>query len=125
GLDARAGELWKADVRVNLQDQPLKVLECLLERPGELVTREELRQRLWPGDTFVDFEHGVNAAVRRLRETLADSAESPRFVETLPRRGYRFIAPVARDDRDRSGLAASAPDQPASPVGKQAPPAIV
>ena len=104
-LDARSGELRRSGVLLNLQDQPLKVLECLLERPGELVTREALRQRLWPGDTFVDFEQGVNAAVKRLRETLADSAESPRFVETLPRRGYRFIAPVERDDRDRPGLA--------------------
>ena len=96
-LDLRAGELRKAGVRVNLQEQPFKVLECLVERPGELVTREELRQRLWQDDTFVDFEHGVNAAVKRLRETLGDSAETPRFIETLPRRGYRFIAPVERD----------------------------
>ena len=99
---------------MNLQDQPLKVLECLLERPGELVTREAFRERLWPGDTFVDFEQGLNAAVKRLRETLGDSAESPRFVETLPRRGYRFIAPVRRGDRDgpnsppRQGLSTSA-----------------
>ena len=104
-LDVRSGELRRAGVRVNLQDQPLKVLECLLERPGELVTREELRQRLWPGDTFVDFEQGVNAAVKRLRETLADSAETPRFVETLHRRGYRFIAPVDRADPARPGPA--------------------
>jgi DNA-binding winged helix-turn-helix (wHTH) protein/Tol biopolymer transport system component len=96
-LDLRVGELRKAGVRVNLQEQPFKVLECLMERPGELVTREELRQRLWQGDTFVDFEHGVNAAVKRLRETLGDSAETPRFIETLPRRGYRLIAPVERD----------------------------
>ena len=96
-LDLRVGELRKAGVRVSLQEQPFKVLECLVERPGELVTREELRQRLWPGDTFVDFEHGVNAAVKRLRETLGDSADSPRFIETLPRRGYRLIAAVERD----------------------------
>ena len=96
-LDLRVGELRKAGVRVNLQEQPFKVLECLVERPGELVTREELRQRLWQDDTFVDFEHGVNAAVKRLRETLGDSAETPRFIETLPRRGYRLIAPVQRD----------------------------
>ena len=97
-LDLRVGELRKAGVRVNLQEQPFKVLECLVERPGELVTREELRQRLWQDDTFVDFEHGVNAAVKRLRETLGDSAETPRFIETLPRRGYRLIAPVERDE---------------------------
>ena len=93
-LDVRSGELWKSGVRVSLQDQPLKLLQCLLERPGELVTRDELRGRLWPGDTFVDFEQGVNAAVKRLREALADSADAPRFIQTLPRRGYRFIAPV-------------------------------
>src|SRR6185503_7209456 len=88
---------------------------CLVERPGELVTREELRQRLWQTDTFVDFEHGVNAAVKRLRETLGDSAETPRFVETLPRRGYRFIAPVERDQAPvvdaRPSPAAHAGDQ--------------
>jgi Tol biopolymer transport system component len=89
------------------------------------VTREALRQRLWQADTFVDFEQGVNAAVKRLRETLADSAESPRFIETLPRRGYRFIAPVERDDRDRTGHVPSAPDQRASMAGKQAPAGVV
>jgi Tol biopolymer transport system component/DNA-binding winged helix-turn-helix (wHTH) protein len=93
-LDVRSGELRKSGARVPLQDQPLKLLECLLEHPGELVTRDELRSRLWPGDTFVDFEQGVNAAVKRLREALADSADTPRFIQTLPRRGYRFIAPV-------------------------------
>ena len=124
-LDPRSGELRRSGVLLNLQDQPLKVLECLLERPGELVTREALRQRLWPGDTFVDFEQGVNAAVKRLRETLADSAESPRFVETLPRRGYRFIAPVERDDRDRSGSSPSVPDQRASLASKPAHSALV
>jgi Tol biopolymer transport system component/DNA-binding winged helix-turn-helix (wHTH) protein len=98
-LDARSGELRRSGVRVSLQDQPLKLLQCLLERPGEIVTRDELRGRLWPGDTFVDFDQGVNAAVRRLREALSDSADSPRFIQTLPRRGYRFIAPVESDDR--------------------------
>jgi len=95
-LHPRTGELRKAGVRINLPDQPLQVLTTLLDRPGELVTREELRQRLWSADTFVDFEHGLNAAVRRLRDALGDSADVPRFVETLPRRGYRFIAPVIR-----------------------------
>jgi Tol biopolymer transport system component/DNA-binding winged helix-turn-helix (wHTH) protein len=97
-LDERSGELRRSGIRVPLQDQPLKLLERLLDRPGEIVTREELRGCLWPDDTFVDFEQGVNAAVKRLREALADSAETPRFIQTLPRRGYRFIAPVARDD---------------------------
>src|SRR5262245_731623 len=106
-LDVRTGELRRSGVRVDLQDQPLKVLECLLERPGTLGTREELRMRLWPSDTFIDFEQGLNAAVRRLRDALADSAETPRFVETLPRRGYRFIAPV-----DNAG-ARPHPDAPA------------
>ena len=93
-LDARSGELRKAGVRLGLQEQPLQVLILLLARPGQLVTREELRQRLWPGDTFVDFDHGLNAVINRLRDTLGDSADTPRFIETLPRRGYRFIAPV-------------------------------
>ncbi len=93
-LDLRSGELRKAGARVGLPEQPFRVLTLLLEQPGQLVTREELRARLWAAETFVDFEHGLNAAVTRLRDALGDSAESPRFVETLPRRGYRFIAPV-------------------------------
>jgi len=93
-LDARSGELRKAGVRINLPEQPLQVLCTLTERPGDLVTRGELRQRLWPRDTFVDFEHGLNAAVKRLRDVLGDSADSPRFIETLPRRGYRFIGTI-------------------------------
>ena len=93
-LDPQSGELRKGDVRVGLQEQSLKVLVELLERPGDLVTREQLRQRLWPNGTFVDFEHGLNAVINRLREALGDSADSPRFIQTVPRRGYRFIAPV-------------------------------
>ncbi len=93
-LDISAAELHKNGVRVRLQQQPAQLLETLLERPGQVVTRDELRQRLWPEDTFVDFEHGLNAAVKRLREALGDSADNPVFIETLPRRGYRFIAPV-------------------------------
>ncbi len=107
-LDLRSGELRKSGARLNLQQQPLQLLSVLLEQPGELVTREELRKRLWPDDTFVDFEHGLNAAVKRLRDTLGDSADSPRFVETVPRRGYRFIAP------------ASVPDGPAATTGRGA-----
>ena len=94
-LDPRSGELRKSGTRLNLQQQPLQLLSVLLERPGELVTRDELRKRLWPEDTFVDFEHGLNAAVKRLRDMLGDSADSPRFIETLPRRGYRFVAPTS------------------------------
>jgi Tol biopolymer transport system component/DNA-binding winged helix-turn-helix (wHTH) protein len=97
-LDLRSGELRKSGARLNLQQQPLQLLSVLLEQPGELVTRDELRKRLWPDDTFVDFEHGLNAAVKRLRDTLGDSADSPRFVETVPRRGYRFIAPASGPD---------------------------
>lgn len=96
-LDVYSRELRKAGVRLNVQDQPLQLLRLLLERPGDLVTREELRQQLWPSDTFVGFEHGLNAAVRRLRETLGDSADTPRFIETLPRRGYRFIGTISDD----------------------------
>jgi DNA-binding winged helix-turn-helix (wHTH) protein/TolB-like protein len=92
--DFRARELRKAGVRIKLHDQPFQVLAMLLDRPGELVNRDEIRKRLWPGDTFVDFDHGLNNAVARLREALGDSADTPRFIETLPRRGYRFITPV-------------------------------
>src|SRR5262249_29809667 len=77
-----------------LQEQPFQILAHLLEKPGDVVTREELRQRLWPADTFVDFDHSLNAAIRRLRDALGDSAENPTFVETVARRGYRFLAPV-------------------------------
>jgi Tol biopolymer transport system component/DNA-binding winged helix-turn-helix (wHTH) protein len=93
-LDLRDGELRKSGVRLNLPDQLFQLLTTLLERPGELVSRDELRQRLWPAETFVDFEHGLNAAVKRLRDILGDSADTPRFIETVPRRGYRFVAPV-------------------------------
>ncbi len=93
-LDLRAGELRKNGAKIKLQEQPLQVLGMLLERPGEVVTREELQRKLWSSDTFVDFEHSLNAAVKRLREALGDSADNPRFIETLPRHGYRFIAPI-------------------------------
>lgn len=90
-------ELCRNSARVRVPDQSFQILAMLLERPGELVSREDIRQRLWPGGTFVDFDHGLNNAVNRLREALGDSAENPRFIETLPRRGYRFIAPVQLD----------------------------
>lgn len=89
-----SGELFKHGTRLRLQNQPFQVLSALLARPGEVVTREELRSQLWPDGTFVDFEHGLRAAINRLRETLSDDADKPRYIETLPRRGYRFIAPV-------------------------------
>ena len=104
-LDLRSGELWKQGVRHLLSEQQFRLLALLLRDRGALVTREDLRRELWPDGTFVDFEPGLNAAMRRLRETLGDSAEVPRFIETLPRRGYRFIAPVV-----------DAPDSPAPPL---------
>jgi TolB-like protein/DNA-binding winged helix-turn-helix (wHTH) protein/Tfp pilus assembly protein PilF len=93
-LDFHAGELFKNGRKIRLQDQPFQILAMLLEQPGMVVTREELRQRLWPTDTFVDFDHGLNNAINKLRDALNDSADAPRFIETLPRRGYRFIAEV-------------------------------
>src|SRR5215813_6884156 len=93
-LDVRSRELRKGKQRIRLQEQPFEILRLMLERPGDVVTREELRQRLWPNGTFVDFEHSLNAAIKRLRATLGDDADEPRFVETVPRRGYRFIAPA-------------------------------
>ena len=97
-LDLRAGELRKHGLRVRLQEQPFRVLAMLVEHPGEVVTREELKKRLWPADTFVDFDHGLNKAINKLREALGDSAENPRFVETVARRGYRFLVEVRPPD---------------------------
>ncbi|MGA8309386.1 MAG: winged helix-turn-helix domain-containing protein [Terriglobales bacterium] len=97
-VDLAAGELRKNGVRIRLQEQPFQILAILLERPGDVVTREELRQRLWPADTFVDFDHSLNTAVNKLREALGDSASSPRYVETLARRGYRFLGTLERAD---------------------------
>jgi DNA-binding winged helix-turn-helix (wHTH) protein/tetratricopeptide (TPR) repeat protein len=93
-VDLRSGELYKHGIRLKLQDQPFQVLAILLEHPGEVVTRDELHQKLWPADTFVDFDTGLNSAIKKLRDVLSDSADEPRYIETLPRRGYRFIAPV-------------------------------
>src|SRR5262245_8162798 len=90
-VDLRSGELYKDGERIVLQGQTFRLLEGLLERPGEVIDREELRARLWPSDTYVDFEHSINAAVRRLRRALGDSADAPRYIETLHRRGYRFV----------------------------------
>ncbi len=93
-LDVQARSLHKAGIRVKLQAQPFDILVSLISKRGEAVTRDELQRNLWPADTFVDFEHSVNTAIKRLRDALGDSAESPRFIETVPRYGYRFIAPV-------------------------------
>jgi DNA-binding winged helix-turn-helix (wHTH) protein len=90
-LDADSGELRKQGLKIRLSDQPLQILLLLLERPGQVIARDALRQRLWPADTFVDFNAGLNSAIKKLRDALGDPAENSRFVETLPRRGYRFI----------------------------------
>src|ERR1700730_18800947 len=108
-VDLLAGELRKAGMRQKLAGQPFQVLQALLESPQEIVTREELRQRLWPGNTFIDHELALKKAVNRLREVLGDSAESPRFIETVPRRGYRFVCtitslPSVRSDSSEAGL---------------------
>src|SRR3954453_22349541 len=92
--DLRTGELRKHDIRLRLQEQPFQVLAMLLANPGDLVTREQLQTRLWASDTFVDFDHGLNTAINKLREVLSDSSASPKYIETLPRRGYRFVAAV-------------------------------
>src|ERR1700735_1744076 len=95
-VDVRARELRKQGVKIKLQDQPFRILVTLLRNPGEVVTREDLRKELWQADTFVDFEHSLNAGVKRLRDALGESADTPVFVETLARRGYRFLAPVEK-----------------------------
>jgi len=119
-VDLQTGELWKAGRRIKIQTQPFKVLAALLERPGEVVTREELQSRVWGPDTTVDFEHSLGTAVNKVREALGDSADSPRYVETLARRGYRFIAPVAPVS------APTAPSDPATfPRPAEAPAAAV
>lgn len=112
-LDLRAGELRRQGRKVKLQEQPFQVLSRLVENPGEIVTREELRNRLWPADTFVDFDHSLNAAIRRLRDALGDSADNPTFVETVARRGYRFLAPV--------GLGGNGSDQIPAPLPSTSP----
>lgn len=114
--DLQQKELRKHGVRLKLQIQPFEVLALLLERPGVLVTREEIQQKLWPGDTFTDFEHGLHNAVNRLRETLGDSAAQPRFIETIPRRGYRFIGSLERNTRSSDGATAPAATESAAEV---------
>jgi cholera toxin transcriptional activator len=123
--DAATGELRRQGIRLRLNAQPFQVLCMLLERPGELLTRDQIARQLWPDGTFVDAEHGVNSAVNRIREALGDSATSPRFLETLARRGYRFVAPVERISSAASTTPARStdsapPSQPAA--GESAPP---
>src|SRR6266404_1987108 len=101
-LEPKSGELRKAGVPVKLQPQPLRVLVLLASNPGELVTREEIQQAIWEGVTFVDFEHGLNFCIKQIRAALGDNAQAPRFIETLPKRGYRFIAAVDQDSKNTS-----------------------
>src|ERR1035437_9385459 len=112
--DSFAGELRRQGIRLKLGAQPFQVLMMLLDRPGELLTREEITRELWPGGTFVDYEHGVNSAVNRIREALGDTAGNPRFIETLARRGYRFVAPVERIT-PAENTSSSVPE-PAAPI---------
>jgi DNA-binding winged helix-turn-helix (wHTH) protein/WD40 repeat protein len=123
-VDLSSGELFRSGVRVPIQDQPLQVLRLLLEAEGKVVTREQLRSALWPEDTFVDFEHGVNTAVKKLRQALEDSAERPKFVETLPKVGYRFIVPVewVADASGKSPLLRVVPIAPPGPIPRSVPP---
>src|ERR1700733_11088558 len=107
-LDLPGGVLRKDGIRIRCQEQPLQVLAALAERPGELVTREELRQRVWPKDTFVDFDHALNTAIKKIRAALNDDADAPRYIETVPRRGYRFLATIEPES--------STPPPPAQPV---------
>jgi DNA-binding winged helix-turn-helix (wHTH) protein len=116
-IDPRAGELFKKGTKIKLQQQPFQVLAILLERPGDLVTREELRERIWPADTFVDFDHSLNTAVKKLRQALGDGVEKPRYVETLPRKGYRFLGAVKNAEKSGAALPAKRSERNAS-VGK-------
>ena len=119
-LDKRSGELRKAGTRIRLQEQPLKILMVLLEQPGAVVSRDDLKRRIWPDEPYGDFDHAVNVAIAKLRTALSDSADTPRYVETLPRRGYRFIFPVTtateRLDANHVAHSAAAP----APVEKKA-----
>ena len=121
-LDLRAGELFKNGKKIKIQEQPVQILAMLLERPGEVVTREELRERLWSEDTFVDFEHSLNTAIKKLRLALNDDPEKPRFIETLRRRGYRFATAVVEsaDEAARREPAAPAAKPPSKMAAKAA-----
>ncbi len=114
--DLHSGELRKKGLRIKLQEQPFQVLAILLQRPGELVTREELRDKIWPADTFVDFDQGLNRAINKIREALSDDAETPRYIETLPKRGYRFIAPVGETGSNTNGIQAVQSTQEAGSI---------
>src|SRR6516225_2143643 len=122
-VSLQSGEVRKAGLKIRVQQQPMKLLEILLERPGEVVTREELRRRVWPDESFGDFDQAVNIAIAKLRSALGDSAENPRYIETLPKRGYRFIAEVSVvDGGERTKRPESvAGDMPGREPGHQLP----
>src|SRR5262245_54491749 len=111
-LDRSSGELRKSGTRIKLQEQPLRILEILVDRRGHIVSRDELRDLLWPADISVDFDRGLNTAVNKLREALCDSAQTPRFIETVPRRGYRFLVPVEVVDSLKGPVAAKPEHRP-------------
>src|SRR6202161_4730501 len=117
-VSLQSGEVRKSGLRIRIQQQPLKLLEILLEHPGEVVTREELRSRVWAEESFGDFDQAVNIAIAKLRSALGDSAENPRFIETLPKRGYRFIADVSFVDADGR---IRRPESPGPEAGQQPP----
>src|SRR5579863_8561439 len=118
-LDLQAGFLRKSGIRIRCQEQPLQVLAALVERPGQLVTREELRRRVWPQDTFVDFDQALNTAIKKIRVALNDEADAPRYIETVPRRGYRFVAPVEHPI-EQDGAPPSIPSQAVHPKRNRA-----
>src|SRR5271156_5936766 len=117
--DLRSGEIRKSGSRIKLQEQPFKVLQILLEHPGDLVTREELQSRIWPKDSFGDFDHAVNVAIGKLRTALGDSADDPSFIETVPRRGYRFVGKL--EEPPVEAAPPMAPVREAEPAGNQPP----
>jgi len=118
-VDPKSGELYKHGIRLKLQEQPFQVLMLFLEKPGEVISREEMRQRLWADTTFVDFDHCLNIAMNKLREALSDSPENPRFIETLPKRGYRFIAPVEREGQPAAAARTTATVSPAPAAAEE------
>lgn len=120
-LNSRTGELRKHGIKLKLQDQPLQILTLLLEHAGEVVTRSDIQKRLWPENTYVDFDNAINSAIRKLRDALGDSPENPRFVETLARRGYRFITPVVRPSVHSRHEEAQSSARPARAANKKLP----
>src|SRR5580693_8127102 len=119
-LDLKAGELRKGTRKIRLQEQPFRILEMLVNSAGEVVTREEIRKRLWPNDTVVEFDHSIHTAIKKLRQALGDSAERPKYVETVPRRGYRLLVPVELVDASSVGPRAPATELSSPPASSVA-----